>query len=116
MDTHRRITFPSLGSTPVSTVPAMAKNKERNLKKDFNYEENTGEYNLQLKKKPNLWWLLLLLLPLVLLIPLRKDVTVYTQLDGQAEPYVDVKMDYKMKNICGVNEVTVIMTATAVKY
>ena len=33
-----------------------------------------------------------------------------------ANDLVDIKMDYKMKNICGVNEVTVIMTATAVKY
>ena len=33
-----------------------------------------------------------------------------------ANDLVDVKMDYKMKNICGINEVTVIMTATAVKY
>ena len=68
--------------------------RERNLKKDFQFENNTGDYNFQIKKKPNLWWLLLLLLPLLLLIPLRKDVTVYTQLDGKAEPYVDVKMDY----------------------
>lgn len=33
-----------------------------------------------------------------------------------ATDLVDVKMDYKMKNICGVNEVTVILTATAVKF
>ena len=33
-----------------------------------------------------------------------------------ANDLVDVKMDYKMKNICGINEVTVILTATAVKY
>ena len=33
-----------------------------------------------------------------------------------ANDLVDVKMDYKMKNICGVNEVTVILTATAVKF
>ena len=32
-----------------------------------------------------------------------------------ADELVGVKMDYRMKNICGVNEVTVIMTATAVK-
>ena len=33
-----------------------------------------------------------------------------------ANDLVDIKMDYKMKNVCGINEVTVIMTATAVKY
>ncbi len=33
-----------------------------------------------------------------------------------ANDLVDVKMDYSMKNICGINEVTVTMTATAVKY
>lgn len=33
-----------------------------------------------------------------------------------ANDLVDVKMDYKMKNICGINEVTVILTGTAVKY
>ena len=33
-----------------------------------------------------------------------------------ATDLVDVKMDYSMKNICGINEVTVTMTATAVKY
>lgn len=33
-----------------------------------------------------------------------------------ATDLVDVKMDYKMKNICGVNEITVILTATAVKF
>ena len=32
-----------------------------------------------------------------------------------ADELVGVKMDYKMKNVCGVNEVTVTMTATAVK-
>lgn len=72
----------------------MAKNKEKYLNANFNYDGNNPEYNLELKKKPNLWWLLLLLLPLVLLIPLKKDITVYTQLDGQAEPFVDVSMNY----------------------
>lgn len=33
-----------------------------------------------------------------------------------ATDLVDVKMDYKMKNIFGINEVTVILTATAVKF
>ena len=33
-----------------------------------------------------------------------------------ATDLVDVKMDYQMKNVCGINEVTVIMTATAVKF
>ena len=33
-----------------------------------------------------------------------------------ANDLVDIKMDYTMKNICGVNTVTVTMTATAVKY
>ena len=33
-----------------------------------------------------------------------------------ANDLVDVKMDYTMKNICGINEVTVTMTATAVKF
>ncbi len=33
-----------------------------------------------------------------------------------ANDIVDVKMDYTMKNILGVNEVTVTMTGTAVKY
>ena len=32
-----------------------------------------------------------------------------------ADDLVGIKMDYKMKNICGINEVTVTMTATAVK-
>ena len=32
-----------------------------------------------------------------------------------ADDLVGIKMDYKMKNICGVNEVIVTMTATAVK-
>lgn len=32
-----------------------------------------------------------------------------------ADDLVGIKMDYKMKNICGVNTVTVTMTATAVK-
>ena len=71
----------------------MAK-KERYLIGNFKYDGNSTDYSFQTKKKLNLWWLLLLLLPLLLLIPLRKDVTVYTQLDGKAEPYVDVKMDY----------------------
>ena len=33
-----------------------------------------------------------------------------------ANDLVDVKMDYKMHNVCGINSVTVTMTATAVKY
>ena len=32
-----------------------------------------------------------------------------------ADELVGVKMDYKMKNVLGVNEITVVMTATAVK-
>ena len=68
--------------------------KEKSVKKKFRIDGNNGEYNFQLKKKPNLWWLLLLLLPLVLLIPLRKDITVYTRLDGTPEPFVDVSMNY----------------------
>ena len=72
----------------------MAKNKEKNLKNNFKFEGNNPEYEFQLKKKPNLWWLLLLLLPLVLLIPLKKDITVYTTQDGNSEPFVDVSMNY----------------------
>ncbi len=68
--------------------------KERNVKNKFRIDGNGGAYNFQLKKKPNLWWLLLLLLPLVLLIPLKKDITVYTRLEGQPEPFVDVSMNY----------------------
>ena len=33
-----------------------------------------------------------------------------------AQDLVDVKMDYSMKNICGINEVTVTLTGTAVKF
>ena len=33
-----------------------------------------------------------------------------------AQDLVDVKMDYAMKNICGINEVTVTLTGTAVKF
>ena len=33
-----------------------------------------------------------------------------------ATDLIDVKMDYKMKNICGINKVTVKMTATAIKF
>ena len=33
-----------------------------------------------------------------------------------ATDLIDVKMDYKMKNICGINKVTVKLTATAVKF
>lgn len=33
-----------------------------------------------------------------------------------ANDLVDVKMDYSMKNICGINTVTVKLTATAVKF
>ena len=72
----------------------MAKNKEKKLKNNFKFDGNNTDYDFQLKKKPGLWWLLLLLLPLVLLIPLKKDITVYTQLDGKPEPYVDVSMNY----------------------
>ena len=72
----------------------MASKKEKNLNNSFKYYGDAGEYNFQMKKKPNLWWLLLLLLPLVLLLPLRKDITVYTQMDGVPEPYVDVSMNY----------------------
>lgn len=72
----------------------MATKKEKNLKNNFKYYGDAGEYSFQMKKKPNLWWLLLLLLPLLLLIPLRKDITVYTQMDGAPEPYVDVSMNY----------------------
>ena len=72
----------------------MKTKKEKNLDSSFKYYGDAGEYNFQMKKKPNLWWLLLLLLPLVLLIPLRKDITVYTRMDGASEPYVDVSMNY----------------------
>lgn len=68
--------------------------KERDLNNKFLYNGNESEYDFQLKKKPNLWWLLLLLLPLVLLIPLKKDIAVYTKLDGNPEPYIDVNMKY----------------------
>ena len=34
----------------------------------------------------------------------------------EAQDLVDVKMDYSMKNICGINEVTVTLTGTAVKF
>ena len=33
-----------------------------------------------------------------------------------ATDLIDVKMDYSMKNICGINKVTVKMTATAIKF
>ena len=33
-----------------------------------------------------------------------------------AQELVAVKMDYAMKNICGINEVTVTLTGTAVKF
>ena len=33
-----------------------------------------------------------------------------------ADDLVDVKMDYAMKNICGINTVTVTLTGTAVKF
>lgn len=33
-----------------------------------------------------------------------------------ANDLIDVAMDYKMVNVCGINTVTVTMTATAVKY
>lgn len=33
-----------------------------------------------------------------------------------ANDLVDVQMDYTMKNVCGINEVTVKLTATAVKF
>ena len=38
-----------------------------------------------------------------------------TQAPG-ATDVVDVKMDYQMQNICGINTVTVVMTGTAVKF
>ncbi len=71
----------------------MAK-KERNLKSNFKYDGNSTDYDFHIKKKPNLWWLLLLLVPLLLLIPLKKDITVYTKSDGKPEPFVDVSMNY----------------------
>lgn len=64
------------------------------MKKKFTFDSNLSEYNFKLKKKANLWWLLLFLLLLVLFIPLKKDITVVTQYDGVPEPYVDVRMDY----------------------
>ena len=33
-----------------------------------------------------------------------------------ATDLIDVKMDYTMKNICGINEVTVKLTGTAIKF
>lgn len=33
-----------------------------------------------------------------------------------AHDLIDVKMDYHMKNMCGINEVTVTLTGTAVKF
>ena len=72
----------------------MTKNKEKRIKSSFSFDGNTADYSFQLKKKASLWWLLLLLLPLVLLIPLKKDITVVTQYDGQPEPFVDVSMSY----------------------
>lgn len=33
-----------------------------------------------------------------------------------AHELIDVKMDYHMKNMCGINEVTVTLTGTAVKF
>ena len=83
-----------LRPTKLNYIPIKMAKKERNVKKKFRIDGNNGEYSFQLKKKPNLWWLLLLLLPLVLLIPLRKDITVYTRLDGTPEPLVDVSMNY----------------------
>lgn len=38
------------------------------------------------------------------------------QTGSGAQELVDVKMDYAMKNICGINEVTVTLTGTAVKF
>lgn len=36
-------------------------------------------------------------------------------IDG-AHDLIDVKMDYKMKNILGINEITVTVTGTAIKF
>lgn len=68
--------------------------KERKVNNKFSYDANNTDYDFQLKKRPNLWWLLLLLLPLLLLVPLKKDIRVYTKVDGKAEPFVDVSMNY----------------------
>ena len=50
--------------------------------------------------------------------PISSGQNFYTalkQVPG-AQDLVDVKMDYSMKNICGINEVTVTLTGTAVKF
>lgn len=73
----------------------MSKNKEKKLKSLFCYNEGTNEYSFQLKRKLKLWWLFLLLLPLLLLIPLKRDIMVITQVaDDTPEPNVDVAMKY----------------------
>lgn len=72
----------------------MANKKERDFKRRFKYDENNTDYDFQLKRRPNLWWLLLLLLPFVLFIPLKKDIKVVTQTDGCVETFVDVSMNY----------------------
>jgi len=66
------------------------------LNKRIRYNDKRNLYTLKLKRKHNLWWLLLFLLPLLLLVRCQKDIRVScNELDSKA-PVEDipVKMEY----------------------
>ncbi|MBS1664770.1 MAG: hypothetical protein JST68_27235 [Bacteroidetes bacterium] len=56
------------------------------MKKNFTFEKEQLNYEIQLRRKRRWWWLLLLLLPLLLLIRLNKDVYVKTVDAGSHTP------------------------------
>ena len=64
-------------------------------KANFIFTPENETYTVKLKKT-NLWWLLLLLLPFLLLIPFKKDITVKTIEASSKTPVqdVDIKINY----------------------
>ena len=64
------------------------------FKKSFKYSEENLEYIIMLRKMPNLWWLLLFLLPLLLLVRCEKDVQIRVMNPDGTSPVQDVTVQF----------------------
>jgi len=67
--------------------------KTMQVKKNFKFKNPTDEHIIKMKKN-NYWWLLLLLLPFLLLIPIKKDVTVSLVRSFDNAPAANIPINY----------------------
>lgn len=70
-----------------------SKLKDIKIDKNIKQRDNTTEYVLKMKKRRFPWWILLMLLPLLLLIKCKKDITVVCIDPDTKEPIVGMPVD-----------------------